>query len=192
MPFSLGFWAAAGAGGGAAGAFEQISTTILSSTQTTVTFSSIPSTYKHLEIRYTMRTALASTSTSSLYMTFNGISSSVYSWHELVAQGAAVASTNGATQPQMVIGNGVGAPRDSNPAGIFGAAITQVLDYADVNKFTTIRTLSGVHIPSSRTGIGLTSGLYQQTNAVSSISITDSNGAGFVAGSRFSLYGIKG
>jgi hypothetical protein len=192
MPFSLGFWATAGAGGGAVGDIELISSTILTGTQTSITFSSIPSTYRHLQVRYTMRSALASTGCDQLYFRFNGISSSVYSWHELEGAGSAVGSTGAATQPQMVVGNNGGVPRNSNTAGIFSAGVVNILDYAQTSKFKTMRTLAGVHIPSNTTSVYMDSGLYQQTTAISSLTITDSNGAGFVSGTRVSLYGIKG
>ncbi len=192
MPFSLGFWAAAGAGAAGGTDMELISTTILSTTASSITFSSIASTYKHLQLRYALRTNGASTGADPLWIQANGVSTSVYSWHELEGAGSAVGSTGSSTQSQMTVGNNGGVPRNSNASGIFSAGIITIADYANTSKYKTFRTQGGLHIPSSTTSVFLNSGLYQQTTAISSLTITNGGFYSFIAGSRVSLYGIKG
>ena len=77
------------------GAYELISTTILSTTATSVTFSSIPSTYKHLQIRYIARATTGGV--ANFTMTFNGTSSG-YSYHGLYGDGASAAALGAASQ----------------------------------------------------------------------------------------------
>jgi hypothetical protein len=67
--------------------------------------------------------------------------------------------------------------------------ICDVLDYANTNKFKTLRSLTG----NDRNGSGsiwLDSGLWRSTSAITSIKFT--TGTAFAQYSQFALYGIKG
>jgi hypothetical protein len=88
----------------------------------------------------------------------------------------------------MLNGFSAGASNDTNS---FGATIIDILDYASASKNTTLRTLSGSST-SSNPRIGLHSGLWNVTDAVTSITLTDNEGLNYTSSSRFSLYGIKG
>lgn len=183
MSFGLGFWAAAGAGGGAGGAaYEQIATTILGSNSPDITFSSISSGYKHLQIRYTARTDLG---TGILRIRFNGSSSAVYTRHRMLGNAVNVSSSAGTglteTWSPPITAN-------TNTAGNFASGIIDILDYASTSKNKTVRSFGGA---TQIDFISLNSGLFADTTAISSINLFDSNGA-IVTGSRFSLYGIKG
>jgi hypothetical protein len=191
MPFSLGFWAAAGAGGGGgADAYELISTTLLGSDTTSVTFSSIASTYKHLQLRITTKLATAGgTGGFNLDMRMNGITTSSYSYHNLLGNGSSVSAGNGASQSSMRFARAI--PSASHASGVYSATVIDILDYANTNKYKTVRTLSG-YVGSSF-GAVLGSGMLQDTSAISSITFLDVDySTGFKSGSRFSLYGIKG
>jgi hypothetical protein len=178
------------AGGAAAGSYELISSTILTSTTDNITFSSIPQTYKHLQIRATPRKATsAGTGAFSLDIRLNGNTGSVYSYHDMTGNATSVVSNGFGTQNQIRFDASI--PSNSQSAGIFGATIIDILDYASTSKYKTLRGLAGYAGSSYR--IGLKSGLYQATTAVSSIVLFDYDYAtGFLAGSRFSLYGILG
>jgi hypothetical protein len=73
----------------------------------------------------------------------------------------------------------------------FGGSIVDILDYANTSKNKTVRTLTG----ADRNGnglIGLRSGYWNSTAAVSSISIIATSGStGFAQYSSFALYGVK-
>lgn len=189
MLIPFGVFSAAGAGGGAAaGSYELISSTILSSTASTVTFSSIVGTYKHLQVRYVVQNANASTSTQNISLNINGSSSSIYKTHILRGDGSSVTSS---------------APTDStynffeltipsaNNTSVFSPGIIDFLDYASTSKNKTLRALTG-NIPATSKNVQLFSGLFASTSAISSLSFTTSAANGFNTGSRFSLYGIKG
>lgn len=186
MPFGIGFFATAGAGG-AAPAFELISTQLVTSPVSSITFSSIPATYKHLQIRATMRTDRSGSEDDLLTVRLNGDTGSNYASHLLYGTGSSVASTASTTQTywRSLYTTGAGATANS-----FAAMSMDLLDYASTSKNTTMRALNGSH---SYNNIALASGLWMNTAAVTSVTfnmaITATN---FVSGCRFSLYGVRG
>jgi hypothetical protein len=184
MLIPLGFLAASGAG--AAGAYELISSTILGSDTSSVSFSSIPSDYKHLQIRLVARNA---SNTSSMILTLNSDTGSNYVQHDLVGNGSTVSST--ANVSGEIAGIRLNNFQTSNTAtaSAFGAGVVDILDYTNTSKNTTVRALGGRHSGASSHFIRLISGLWIDTSAVSTITLA---GITFLTGSRFSLYGIKG
>jgi hypothetical protein len=176
-------------GGGSAGAYEQIATAFGTGSSGVVTFSSIPSTYKHLQIRIVSREANGVRSDNPGFrITLNGSTASNYARHILQGNGSAVTSAASSAAAFMLNGFSAGASNDTNS---FGATIIDILDYASASKNTTLRTLSGSST-SSNPRIGLHSGLWNVTDAVTSITLTDNEGLNYTSSSRFSLYGIKG
>ena len=169
--------------------YESIATvTVGSGGSSTVTFSSIPSTYQHLQLRYTAKNDSGG-ATSDTYNTvrFNGDSASNYAMHYILGDGGGgVFATSVTSQTNTWFGlSPYGA---SNPA--FSANVIDILDYANTNKNKTIRTLGG----DDRNGAGsitLTSGLWMNTSAISSFVITATSFP-FAEYSSFALYGIKG
>lgn len=188
MPIPLGIWATAGAGAAGTGAYELISTTVLSnSTTPTVEFSSIPSTYKHLQIRSAVRGWTGTHSTISLR--FNGVTSASYSWHGLFGfDGGSVVAENEINATFISL---EGIAGDGSTAGDFGGVVLDILDYTNTSKNKTTRALLG-HRDSTGARVKLASGLFNNTSAISSITLGMANGGNFITGSRFSLYGIKG
>jgi hypothetical protein len=71
----------------------------------------------------------------------------------------------------------------------FGAGVIDILDYSSTTKNKTVRAIYGVS--DATPGVNLTSGLYAQTTAISSLTVTTATG-NFAVGSRASLYGIRG
>jgi len=166
-------------------AMELISTTLISSTTLSVTFSSIASTYSHLQIRAMGRTS--SGGLADIGMTFNGDTGANYSWHELSGNGSTVSSSGASAQAKIQL-----LSADAAEAGVlvWGATIVDVLDYAKTTKNKTVRYMTGLAGTYPRIRLG--SGMRVSTSAITSITLTENNFGGFLAGSRFSLYGIKG
>ena len=165
------------------GSYELIESVLVTgSTTSTVAFSSIPQTYKHLQLRTTARTR---GSGDSLAMTFNGITSASYANHWLYGFDGTVSSTSSTSRSNIET---TVMPGTSQSANIFSVEVMDILDYASTAKNTTIRSLNG-YAGSSLSFIGLRSGFLNNTAAITSISLTTS--AGLAEGSRFSLYGIK-
>ena len=167
------------------GDFESISTvTVGAGGLSTITFSSIPSTYTHLQIRcYDKDDRGFAGSASSLR--FNSDSGANYSDHGLVGDGTSIVSYATTSGTSAGLGNTAGG-LNSN---IYGIQLVDILDYADTNKNKTIRTLGG----ADQNGFGfsgLFSGSWRSTSAVNSITLYPLATL-FNQYSSFALYGIK-
>jgi len=169
-------------------AFESIATTTLTTTTATVTIDSIPSNYKHLQLRLLTRSSRASNN-DDLNMIVNGITTTSYSSHRLYGDGttANVIAASSATIIEQ-IGKMTG---NTSTANIFGVTIIDILDYASTTKNKTIRAFNGIDQNTSSSYTFLTSGLFQSTNAITSLTFS-CQVASFVSGTSIALYGIKG
>ena len=178
----------AGAGGGG-GAYESIATLTASGGETSLTFNSIPSTYKHLQIRGIYRdTYTANTFALGVTLQFNSDTGSNYSRHSLIGDGSAASAQGSASQTYIQVSNA--GYSGTNP--IFGASITDIIDYASTTKNKTVRAFSGADGNSATyPQVGLDSGAWLSTSAITSIKINKGLTA-FAAGTTFALYGIKG
>jgi hypothetical protein len=191
MPFGLGFFATAGAG--AAGSFDLLETQILGSSTSSVTFSSLSTysaTYKHLQIRYVAKSDRSSgDGNDAMIMTLNGDTGANYNSHILQGDGSAVNSGFETYQNAMeytyIAGTG------GNTTGAFACGVMDLLDAFSTSKFKTRRTLVNNSLGGSFKTVALSSALWRNTAAISSITFDQRYGSNFVTGSRFSLYGIK-
>ena len=163
-------------------AYDSISTvTVGGGGATDITFSSIPATYTHLQVRCFGN----NTSGGSWQMQVNGIATSVYSYHYVGGYGPSGGSTQGAGAPQTIMAFG------GFGSGVkVTASIIDILDYANTSKYKTIRALTGSDFGTSGE-VGLWSGSYQQTTAISSIFIKANGLPNLGQYSHFALYGIK-
>ena len=188
MGWHWGILAASGAG--AAGAYEHIATVNGTGSSSSVTFSSLSgysSTYKHFQIRYTVRSTYGFEG-FSLGVRLNGVSTSSYTSHRLYGTAGYVASEGFTGSTAMTTYR---MPGNTATANSYGAGIIDIIDPFSTSKYTTQRYLGGFH-SSGESNVALTSGLYLSTDAVSSITLLDLNSGNFTTASRFSLYGIKG
>jgi hypothetical protein len=169
------------------GDYESIQTfTVGSGGQSSIDFTSIPNTYKHLQIRGIVRYSGAA-GNNPMYMTFNSDSGSNYSWHGLFGDGASASAAAGSNRSRIDIDRIAGANAASN---IFGTFVIDILDYANTSKFKTTRNLGGLDQNGSGF-IFFESGSWRNTNAISTISFVPPSDL-FVQYSSFALYGIKG
>jgi hypothetical protein len=170
---------------GIAGDYESIATvTVGAGGAATITFSSIPATYKHLQIRYIGLTATQ----ANVSMTFNNDTASNYSSHQVQGNGASVVSDASTSAAAMFL-LGLISVSSTSPV----ASIIDILDYADTNKYKTVRALTGQDNNASGTAtdwrISLNSGNWRSTSAITRL---DLSGTTFAEYSSFALYGIKG
>ena len=181
----IGILDAGGAGGGA-GSYESIATVTASSGATSITFSSIPSTYKALQVRWLAQT-YNTTSNEGLYIQFNGDTATNYSFHYLNGDGANAGASGGASVIYPCL-----TPTILPPSGsTYGAGILDVIDYASTSKNKTARMFSGKDTNGATTqNVVLASGAWFNTAAITSL--TFKTGTGFSSTSTFALYGIKG
>ena len=185
LGFPLGILSAAGAGGAVAGGdYELIETTILGSSAASITFSSLgdySSTYKYLQIRAVAR---KSDTSNEQRIRFNGDSGSNYAYHFLYGNGSSVLSAAGTNSSSIVNYPFAGSNFTANA---FGAYVMDILDPYSTTKNTTIRQLAAL----ATSEVQLSSGFWNNTASITSITLTSASGD-LVAGSRFSLYGLKG
>jgi hypothetical protein len=169
--------------------YESIQTVTLSSNQTNIQFTSIPQTYKHLQIR-----GIGKSDRANIYdnisIQFNGDTTTTdYTSHLFQGDGAGISIQSYPQNiPYVGIANVLGS--DSVNANLFGAFIIDILDYTNVNKYKATRTIGGVDNSGSGV-VGLTGGLWNVPDAISSIFIKAQNGTNLKTYTNIALYGIK-
>ena len=171
--------------------FESIATiTVGAGGQSSIDFTSIPSTYKHLQIRGIGRNASATTGLNILKYRFNADSGSNYTSHSLYGTGAAASATN-TTGSSFGWFSRTSLISNNSTTNVFGGFIIEILDYASTSKNRTTRTLAGVDINGTG-AVELTSSVWlNSTTAINQITLYDEASANFTQYSSFALYGIK-
>ena len=174
----------------ASGSFESIATATGTGSSNTITFSSIPSTYKHLQLRVIARDTFAATSIRGFLWRLNSDTGANYSRHSLYGDGSTVLTEGDASLTYFNVGNFV--PDNNNTANVMGTSILDIHDYSSTTKNKTIRSVSGIDLNGSG-NLYLVSASWMNTSAVSALSIFTNSGSIFFSTTTvFSLYGIKG
>jgi hypothetical protein len=175
--------------------FESIATvTVGSGGQADIEFTSIPSTYTHLQIRGIVKLSRTA-GNENLAMRLNSDTGSNYSYHQMIGTGTTITTEGQANQTYMYLGETIGSW--ASAASMFSPNVIDILDYANTNKYKTIRTLEGGDqngntAPNGDTGkMGFTSGSWRNTNAITSIKIYPTGGT-ISQYTTLALYGIKG
>jgi hypothetical protein len=184
IPFGI---LSAAAGVEAVGDYELIESAILTSNESSVTFSNLgtySSTYKHLQIRGLARKN--ATGSDRILTRFNSDSGSNYAFHELTGDGSSVSSAGATSQTYAYLSIML---RSDETANNFSPFVADILDPFSSTKNTTARSLTGNTASFNR--VRLMSAVWLSTASITSISLT-AQADSFVAGSRFSLYGVRG
>ncbi len=178
-------------------AYESIATVTLGTSASTISFTSIPSTYTHLQLRGSIQSNRSSYNVDNATVRFNSDSGANYSRHNVNAS----ASTTTAPEAYGTGGATFGGPIPvvtGVATNVFNGFVLDILDYANTNKYKTMRILAGYDVNGTGgTGsfggtVGLYSGAWQNTNAVTSITFAPVDGTNFTQYSTVALYGIKG
>ena len=160
--------------------YEPITTQTLGSAQSTVTLSSIPSTYTDLVV---VVSAAVASSSGDLLMTFNTDTSTNYSYTTITGNGSTPLSTRSANRNNI--------PCDYNGwlTTTLGnhICIISILNYTSTNVNKTALTRSS----NASTGTDYNIGLWRSTAAINQIVFVNNSGSNFITGSTFTLYGIK-
>jgi hypothetical protein len=156
--------------------YDFIAKTILSGNAHTITFSSIPSTYTDILIKC----RFVKSSNDNFWLNFNGDGASNYSETMMHTNGTTAGSSRETTTTRILLTNGVG-------YGNNGIYILQIFSYANTSFSKTVLSRNG----DSGIGVGAGVGLWRNTAAISSLSITTQSYAPWGVGTTFSLYGIK-
>jgi hypothetical protein len=165
---------------------ELIEEQTLTTNQASVTFSNIPSKYKHLEIRATGRSTTAGT-IGTVGMQLNGDTGSNY-YRQFIRVTNNVAQTgNSGLTADFVAADWHGAGSVANRYGSFE---TTIVNYQGnfYKSFTSTSTMVSGDYTSSLTQ--LWGGSWEDTSAITSIRFFSKDSGEFAANSSFSLYGI--
>jgi hypothetical protein len=181
---SAGAYGWGAAAGGAVGAYESIATANGNGSSTTITFSSIASTFTHLQIR-----GIPSATSGGLggaTMTLNGDTGNNYTLHQISANGATITGSGyGTGQAFMWIGINSASFNTGLPV-----TIIDILDYASTSKNKTVRSFSGTDNNGSGQ-IRINGNSWMNTAAITSITLKNEDGVAWATGATFALYGIK-
>lgn len=152
----------------------------LQTSAASVTFSSIPQTFKVLKILISSRTT--GTGGQAVLIAPNGSSSNL-TYRYLEGSGAAASSNNGA-QGSVATTNGTG-----QTANTFNSVEVTIPNYSG----TTNKPMSSDSVTENNATtayLDLFATLWSNTAAITSLTFTDSGGNSFVFGSTFTLYGL--
>ena len=169
------------------GAYDSLATvTVPSGGLASVVFAGIPTGYTHLQIRGIYRTDRA-TFPDYFKVRYNSDSGSNYSQHQIDGNGS-TATSSGAANTDHAQWAGVASTVATS--SVFGGGVFDLLDYANVNKYKTNRSLSGYDSNGSGR-ILFESGAWRNTAAVNSITIISGSGSTILQYSSFALYGVR-
>ncbi len=172
--------------------FESIATyTVGSTAQNSITFSDIPATYKHLQVRCLVKSNYPGNDSwaYSLQVYLNGDTTvGNYAYHRVYGDGATVVPGGAAD----AIGQ-LGFIPSAGLTNVFAPTVIDILNYTNTNKNTTFRAINGSENNNISAGfVGFQSQLWKNTAAVNSINLRAGAAGSFTQYSHFALYGIKG
>jgi hypothetical protein len=170
--------------------FESIATATGTGSSGTITLSSIPSTYQHLQIRCLLKSTGTSTGLSGGDLRFNGNNTN-YLCHTLSGNGTTVTAAANTGLSAIALDNA--APQSgSGLSNMMGVMIIDIHDYASTTKNKTVRAMYGVSTNGTVTAdqMYLMSGLWINTSAINQISFI-SGTANWTSTTKIALYGVK-
>ncbi len=159
--------------------YEPIATTSVSSSTTTVTFSSIPGTYTDLLLVITAKTSAG----ADIWIRVNGDSGSNYSYAEMDTNGTSASASKAASQSNGLLTDWYGTPTADNSH----ICICQLNNYSSTVHHKTM--ISRANRASS--GVDFVQSKWSNTAAITSLTLRFSGGTTFEVGTVASLYGIK-
>jgi hypothetical protein len=171
------------------GDYESIATVLVGSGgASNIEFTAIPSTFQHLQLRISAQNSDNNQGFIQGSMQLNGDTAGNYSWHRLLGNGASTFSSGEANASSITLPHFSDQEQSVN---YFNGLIIDILDYTDTNKYTTTRSLGGTD-QNGQGVVGLYSGNWRNTNAVTSVKLLPSGVRTFTQHTIAALYGIKG
>ncbi len=169
---------------------EAIETVYLEADTSSVTFSSIPSTYEHLQLRYTLALAASNNTYQRLYLGNGSADTGAnYATHVMYGHDSSVSAWGSASSSHGIY---LGQAPGSGDRAWSGPTIVDILDYVNTNKNTTAMVLNwDGGTESNADYVQFASGLWDDTAAVDTILINNRYANNFLRGSEFTLYGLK-
>jgi hypothetical protein len=169
--------------------YDAIATTTLATSAASITFSSIPADYTHLQLRISGYNTSGSDRSLALY--YNSDTGLNYVNHYFIGSGSAATTGAETGRGQTFIFDANSGQRGFNgDASYRSSFIIDVLDYANTNKYKTIRGIGGWDANGSGY-VGSGSSLWMSTSAINSLTLFLPYSTNFGAGTNASLYGIR-
>jgi len=159
--------------------YEPIATTTFAGSSSSVTFSSIPSTYTDLVIVASLSFTAA---TDTVSLRFNGDSTSNYNFIYFRGNGT-TATTASITNTTNMYEQGNPSTNTSN----FNVYKYEINSYANTNKYKAVLWQGS----QADAQVSLNLGQWRSTAAINSVTILEASANNFRSGSTISLYGIK-
>lgn len=164
-------------------AYESIASASGTGSSNTISFTSIPQTFTHLQIRGIAKPTVAD---GVVKLSFNGVTATTnYNIHAMNSNGTTLSAFYENTSQYIY-----GFANNVATGDVYGAGIIDILDYTNTNKYRTTRALTGYDKNGSG-DVNSLSHLYRSTTAVTQIDLILNQG-NFTTGTRIALYGIKG
>jgi hypothetical protein len=172
--------------------YQIATTTVGAGGSSSITFSSIPATYTHLQIRGIAKTNDTADDRQPIRAIFNADTGNNFSRHLLFGNGSS-ASYDYGTSTTSRLGASV-ISNFASYANMFTGFVVDILDYTNTNKPTTTRALGGFTTNNATANnfrqIALGSFAWSNNDAITSIQLQPFSN-NFVQYTQFSLYGIK-
>jgi hypothetical protein len=162
--------------------YEPIATTTVAVATTSISFTSIPSTYTDIRLVWTVRATAAGNFPT---VRFNNDSGSNYSWTRIYGDGTSAASQRNTSRTGIGI---LWLDEVSSAADTFNLLTLDVFSYAGSTYKTSLTTAS-----ADKNGSGTVEravALWRSTSAINQIDLI-SGSSTFAAGTTATLYGIK-
>ena len=164
--------------------YTPLATVTLGTATSSVTFSSIPATYRDLILVSFVRSNRAATD-DDFFVKFNSDSGSNYSYVRMVGRGGGASSASNINGTNA---NDLGQiPAASSTAGQFANSVLQIMDYSATDKHKT--TLTRTNAAGSTDVTGAHAGRWANTAAITTVSLNPRLGS-FISGSTFNLFGV--
>jgi hypothetical protein len=169
--------------------YQLISSTTLTSSVATVTLSSIPSTFTDLVVKFMARTDASGFTNDPMGLRFNGVTTSNYAYTFLRGDGSGSGTTY---SPMTTETSGYVALINASTAtsNTFSNGEVYIPNYTSSTQKPS-SAFTAMENNSSTAYVTVTANLGTATTAISSITFLSRNGANFISGSSFYLYGIK-
>lgn len=170
--------------------YDSIATATGDSSTATITFNLSGVTgYKHLQIRCLSSNTADASTIYNMYVRFNGDTGNNYSRHMFYGYAGTPTASGAASSSYIDVWTSL----NTYSYKYYSAQIIDILDFNSSTKNKTVKAFFGVDFNglNSWSGhLGLSSGTWMNTNAITSITLTINTGA-WLTGSTFALYGIK-
>jgi hypothetical protein len=171
------------------GDFESIATATGDGSSAYIDFTSIPSTYKHLQLRISGEpNNPGGGGATNVVIRMNSDTGTNYTVHYITGNGTGPSADGGASQTYIVLGNIL----QGSGSNIVNGLVVDILEYANTNKTKVLKSIGGVD-KNGDGWTGIWAGSWQSTSAITSLRVYANDGLNLAwsTKSKLSLYGIK-